>query len=88
MIAIFHTSQVVQDEKYFQRVNWQYMVLDEAQAIKSSDRCIDTVTYTYVYNILVHLQLQHAVENIAWLQLPQSTVADWHTDSKQHGRGT
>ena len=31
-------SQVVQDEKYFQRVNWQYMVLDEAQAIKSSSR--------------------------------------------------
>ncbi|KAH8919822.1 hypothetical protein BT69DRAFT_1223652 [Atractiella rhizophila] len=27
---------VVQDEKYFQRVKWQYMVLDEAQAIKSS----------------------------------------------------
>ncbi|MCL8018286.1 SNF2-related protein, partial [Streptomyces sp. AS02] len=24
------------DEKYFQRVKWQYMVLDEAQAIKSS----------------------------------------------------
>lgn len=29
-------SQVVSDEKYFQRVKWQYMVLDEAQAIKSS----------------------------------------------------
>lgn len=28
--------QVVQDEKYFQGVKWQYMVLDEAQAIKSS----------------------------------------------------
>lgn len=27
---------VVSDEKYFQRVKWQYMVLDEAQAIKSS----------------------------------------------------
>ncbi|KAG8722098.1 putative DNA helicase ino80 [Ceratobasidium sp. 394] len=27
---------VVADEKYFQRVKWQYMVLDEAQAIKSS----------------------------------------------------
>lgn len=30
------SSQVVQDEKYFQGVKWQYMVLDEAQAIKSS----------------------------------------------------
>jgi len=28
--------QVVQDVKYFQRVKWQYMILDEAQAIKSS----------------------------------------------------
>ena len=27
---------VVSDEKYFQRLKWQYMVLDEAQAIKSS----------------------------------------------------
>lgn len=27
---------VVTDEKYFKRVNWQYMILDEAQAIKSS----------------------------------------------------
>ncbi|KIJ23809.1 hypothetical protein M422DRAFT_111691, partial [Sphaerobolus stellatus SS14] len=24
------------DDKYFQRVKWQYMILDEAQAIKSS----------------------------------------------------
>ena len=30
--------QVVQDIKYFQRVKWQYMILDEAQAIKSSTR--------------------------------------------------
>jgi DNA helicase INO80 len=29
-------TQVVTDEKYFQRVKWQYMILDEAQAIKSS----------------------------------------------------
>ncbi|ORY27879.1 SNF2 family N-terminal domain-domain-containing protein [Naematelia encephala] len=26
----------VQDEKYFQQLRWQYMILDEAQAIKSS----------------------------------------------------
>eukprot|EP00124_Ichthyophonus_hoferi_P003882 Ihof_evm1s373 gene=Ihof_evmTU1s373 len=39
--ATFHVlitsyNFVVQDDKYFQRVNWQYMILDEAQAIKSS----------------------------------------------------
>lgn len=33
---ILVSVQVVQDEKYFQGVKWQYMVLDEAQAIKSS----------------------------------------------------
>ncbi|PWN27090.1 hypothetical protein BDZ90DRAFT_185740 [Jaminaea rosea] len=27
---------VVTDEKYFKRIKWQYMILDEAQAIKSS----------------------------------------------------
>lgn len=27
---------VIQDVKYFQRIKWQYMILDEAQAIKSS----------------------------------------------------
>lgn len=30
--------QVVQDVRYFQRVKWQNLVLDEAQAIKSSTR--------------------------------------------------
>ncbi|KAJ3217438.1 putative DNA helicase ino80, partial [Clydaea vesicula] len=28
---------VVTDEQYFRRINWQYMILDEAQAIKSSN---------------------------------------------------
>ena len=27
---------IVSDEKHFKRINWQYMILDEAQAIKSS----------------------------------------------------
>ena len=30
--------QIVQDVRYFQRIKWQYLVLDEAQAIKSSAR--------------------------------------------------
>ncbi|KAF8330420.1 P-loop containing nucleoside triphosphate hydrolase protein [Cantharellus anzutake] len=32
----FVPKMVVQDAQYFQKVNWQYMILDEAQAIKSS----------------------------------------------------
>ena len=39
--AAFHVlitsyQLVVQDEQYFRRLKWQYMILDEAQAIKSS----------------------------------------------------
>ena len=37
---IIVSVQVVQDVKYFQRVKWQYMILDEAQAIKSSSRYV------------------------------------------------
>jgi len=29
---------IIQDIKYFQRIKWHYMILDEAQAIKSSSR--------------------------------------------------
>ncbi|KAK4775981.1 hypothetical protein SAY87_023942 [Trapa incisa] len=35
-ILITSYQLLVSDEKYLQRVKWQYMVLDEAQAIKSS----------------------------------------------------
>ncbi|KAG2457438.1 INO80 ATPase, partial [Polypterus senegalus] len=37
-VVITSYQLVVQDVKYFQRVKWQYMVLDEAQALKSSAR--------------------------------------------------
>ena len=33
---IFSAQLIVSDFKYFNRIKWQYMVLDEAQAIKSS----------------------------------------------------
>lgn len=36
-ILITSYQLLVADEKYFRRVKWQYMVLDEAQAIKSSN---------------------------------------------------
>ena len=35
-VVITSYQIVVTDEKYFQRIKWQYMILDEAQAIKSS----------------------------------------------------
>lgn len=37
-ILITSYQLLVSDEKYLRRVKWQYMVLDEAQAIKSSTR--------------------------------------------------
>ncbi|KAK8684284.1 hypothetical protein V6N13_040314 [Hibiscus sabdariffa] len=37
-ILITSYQLVVSDEKYFRRVKWQYMILDEAQTIKSSSR--------------------------------------------------
>ncbi|XP_010279573.1 PREDICTED: DNA helicase INO80-like isoform X2 [Nelumbo nucifera] len=36
-VLITSYQLLVSDEKYFRRVKWQYMVLDEAQAIKSSN---------------------------------------------------
>ncbi|KAJ7972181.1 DNA helicase INO80 [Quillaja saponaria] len=36
-ILITSYNLLVTDEKYFRRVKWQYMVLDEAQAIKSAN---------------------------------------------------
>ncbi|CAL1526196.1 unnamed protein product [Lymnaea stagnalis] len=35
-VVITSYQLVIQDVKYFQRIKWQYMVLDEAQAIKST----------------------------------------------------
>lgn len=35
-VLITSYQLVIQDVKYFQRIKWQYMVLDEAQAIKST----------------------------------------------------
>jgi len=35
-VLITSYQLVVLDDKYFQSVKWQYMILDEAQAIKSS----------------------------------------------------
>jgi len=35
-ISAHNRLQVTQDQQYFQRVKWQYMILDEAQNIKNS----------------------------------------------------
>ena len=40
-VVITSYQLVIQDVKYFQRINWQYLVLDEAQAIKSTSRSVE-----------------------------------------------
>ncbi|KAL5008979.1 hypothetical protein ScPMuIL_014560 [Solemya velum] len=35
-VVVTSYQLVIQDVKYFQRIKWQYLILDEAQAIKSS----------------------------------------------------
>jgi len=45
--ATFHVlitsySLIVQDIKYFQKIKWEYMILDEAQAIKSASKIAET----------------------------------------------
>lgn len=35
-VVITSYSMIVQDEKHFKRVKWQYMIMDEAHALKSS----------------------------------------------------
>jgi DNA helicase INO80 len=37
-VLITSYSLAVQDKKYFHRIKWQYMVLDEAQALKNNQR--------------------------------------------------
>jgi len=40
-VVITSYQLIVSDFKYFNRIKWQYLVLDEAQAIKSTNRyCI------------------------------------------------
>jgi DNA helicase INO80 len=36
VVSLTYISQITQDQQYFQRVKWQYMILDEAQNIKNS----------------------------------------------------
>lgn len=49
--------QVVQDFKYFQRIKWQYMILDEAQAIKSSSRWAGPAQYMHLLYMYMYMYL-------------------------------
>lgn len=44
-VVITSYNLVVLDEKYFHRVKWQNMILDEAQALKSSNRLFNFLRF-------------------------------------------
>ena len=60
-IVISSYQLVILDVKYFQRIKWQYLVLDEAQAIKSSSRYIDgkpmTVSSCFTLSLSIYIYM-------------------------------
>lgn len=47
-VVITSYQIVISDVKYFNRIKWQYMVLDEAQAIKSTSRY-------FIIKLIIHI---------------------------------
>lgn len=47
-VVITSYQLVITDYKYFNRIKWQYMILDEAQAIKSTSRLVLTQMFIYI----------------------------------------
>ena len=60
-ILITSYQLLVQDEKFFRRVKWQYMVLDEAQAIKNSTR------FDIIYVSEVHKWTEYIIYSLLFL---------------------
>lgn len=50
-VVITSYQLVITDYKYFNRIKWQYMILDEAQAIKSTSR------YTLCFFVTMYVVL-------------------------------
>lgn len=75
---------VVADQQYFQRVRWQYMILDEAQAIKSSSSAR--------WKALLNLNCRNRLLLTGQLHLQKyfldvlNTMHARHTDSKLDAR--
>lgn len=51
-VVITSYQLVITDYKYFNRIKWQYMILDEAQAIKSTSRYIILCFFHYCITIV------------------------------------
>ena len=51
-VVVTSYQLIIQDVKYFQRIRWHYMILDEAQAIKNTSRSVVTVYRQLVYYLM------------------------------------
>lgn len=70
-VVITSYQLVITDYKYFNRIKWQYMILDEAQAIKSTSRWVLSPSFASLSNIWYYhiIPLQYEMEVVAWVQL-------------------
>lgn len=68
-VVITSYQLVITDYKYFNRIKWQYMILDEAQAIKSTSRFVLTQLFIYISYAWCpnFYPLQYEVEIVAWI---------------------
>ncbi len=81
--------KVVQDMKYFQRIKWQYMILDEAQAIKSSTRWVSHHYHSTIATLTLPLSLfQYSLEGTVEFQLSKQTATNRDTYTEHYARGT
>nr|CAD7575929.1 unnamed protein product [Timema californicum] len=52
-VVITSYQLVITDFKYFNRIKWQYLILDEAQALKSTNRQVPTSFHEYTTTMLI-----------------------------------
>ncbi|KAJ1978688.1 putative DNA helicase ino80 [Dimargaris xerosporica] len=83
-VLITSYQMAVADERYFQRIKWQYMILDEAQAIKSSSSARwRTLLNFYCRNrlLLTGTPIQNSMQELwALLHFIMPTLFDSHAE--------
>ena len=83
---------VMSDITYFNSIKWQFLVLDEAQAIKSSSRyafkisCYKELVRSAQFFLYAICRLtQRSLENATRIQMPESSSFDWNSNSEYDG---
>lgn len=65
-VVITSYQLVITDYKYFNRIKWQYMILDEAQAIKSTSRYIILRSFIIVQHLHLIVTNYNYVPSMRW----------------------